>query len=70
MRKIRILQITHDLNIGGLQRVVVDLSKNLDKEVFQTGVLSLRDLGPLKTELDEDNIPVFSIPYNSKKLTI
>ena len=67
MRNIKVLQITHDLNIGGLQRVVVDLSKNLDKEVFQVGVLCLRDLGPLATELDEDNIPVFSIPHKSKK---
>jgi len=67
MRNIRVLQITHDLNIGGLQRVVVDLSKNLDKEAFKVGVLCLRDLGPLKTELDEENIPVFNIPRKSKK---
>ena len=67
MRSIRVLQITHDLNIGGLQRVVVDIAKNLDKEAFQAGVLCLRNPGPLTKELDEDNIPVFSIPHKSKK---
>jgi len=64
---IKVLQITHDLNIGGLQRVVVDLAIHLDQEIFHVGVLCLREKGPLTRELEEKNIPVFSISHRKVK---
>lgn len=56
------MQITHDLNIGGLQRVVVDLAKNLDKNKFVVSVCVLREGGPLEKELADDGIEVIRMP--------
>ena len=62
MDKIRVMQITHDLNIGGLQRVVVDLAKNLDKDKFTVSVCTLREGGPLEDELIQAGIEVIRMP--------
>jgi glycosyltransferase involved in cell wall biosynthesis len=67
MSKIKVVQITHDLNIGGLQRVVLDIAKNLDKDRFEVKVISLRDDGPLKQELMDARIPVYSIKREHHK---
>jgi len=58
-RKIRVLQITHDLNIGGLQRVVTDLATHLDRDRFQSLVCALRGGGPLAGELEASGTPLF-----------
>ena len=44
-KKTRILQVTHDLAIGGLQQVVVNLCKTIDRTRFDVEVLCLRALG-------------------------
>lgn len=62
MEKIKVLQITHDLNIGGLQRVVVDLAKHLDKTKFAVSVCALREGGPLEAELVDAGIEVIRMP--------
>ena len=56
------MQVTHDLNIGGLQRVVVDLAKGLDKDKFVVSVCVLREGGPFEKELIDDGIEVVRIP--------
>ena len=56
------MQITHDLNIGGLQRVVVDLAKRMDKDRFHVSVCALREGGPLEKELADDGIEVIRMP--------
>lgn len=61
MRKIRVLQITHDLGVGGLPRVVVTLSKALDRSRFDVSVLCLNDTGPLADELTDAGIPVLQL---------
>jgi glycosyltransferase involved in cell wall biosynthesis len=66
-KKVKVLQITHDLNIGGLQRVVTDISRNLDTEKFEVGVACLRESGPLEQELTEFGIPVFIIGEKTSK---
>ena len=60
--KINIMQITHDLNIGGLQRLVVDISRHLDKARYQVTVCALREGGILEKELANDNIKVIKLP--------
>ena len=55
---IRLMQITHDLAIGGLQQVVVNLCRTIDKSRFHTTVLCLRDLGPLAGDIERLGIKV------------
>ncbi len=61
-RKIKIMQITHDLNYGGLQKLVVDISKNLDKSRYQVSVCVLREGGPLEEELLKEDIKIIKLP--------
>lgn len=60
--KIRLLQITHDLAIGGLQQVVATLCRTIDREKFDVQVLCLRDLGPLAREIEKHGIRVHLLP--------
>ena len=59
---IRLMQITHDLAIGGLQQVVVNLCRTIDKSRFHTTVLCLRALGPLAGEIERLGIKVMLLP--------
>lgn len=60
--KTRVLQITHDLAIGGLQKVVVNLCKNIDKSKFDVSVLCLRELGEFAPELMDYGVNVIYLP--------
>ncbi len=59
---IRLMQITHDLAIGGLQKVVVNLCRAIDKNRFHIIVLCLRALGPLTEEIEQLGIKVILLP--------
>ena len=54
MARTRLLQVTHDLHVGGLPRVVDTLCRTLDRDRFDVSVLCLRDVGPLGEALRED----------------
>ncbi len=43
--RIRILQVVQSLDFGGLERVVIDLVNNLDRDRFQCDIICLRDFG-------------------------
>jgi glycosyltransferase involved in cell wall biosynthesis len=60
--KQKLLQITHDLAIGGLQHVVLNLCKNMNRELFDVSVLCLRGKGELSEEIEKLGIKVFTIP--------
>ena len=60
--RIRLMQITHDLQVGGLQRVVVTLCRAIDPERFDVSVLCLREAGPLARELESIGVPVITLP--------
>lgn len=62
MKKLRLMQITHDLGIGGLPQVVVNLCRAADKNLFDISVLCLRDLGEFAAEIEKMGIPVFLLP--------
>lgn len=68
MHKLNIMQITHDLNIGGLQRVVVDLACNLSKDRYNLTVCALREGGPLERELSDEGIPVIKLAEDRYKV--
>jgi len=62
MAKIRLMQITHDLAIGGLQQVVVNLCRHIDRERFEVSVLCLRSRGEFAAGIEAMGIPVFLLP--------
>jgi glycosyltransferase involved in cell wall biosynthesis len=61
-RRIRVLQVTHDLRIGGLQSVVVALAGGLDRDRYEVSVCALRGGGPLESQLAALGNPVFLLP--------
>jgi glycosyltransferase involved in cell wall biosynthesis len=61
-QKIKVLQLTANLGIGGLERVVVNLCKYLDKKNFDVHACCIRFKGEFATELEEDGIPVHLVP--------
>ena len=60
-RKIRVMQVTHDLRLGGLQRIVVDICKNIDKSIFDISVCCLKDLGEFTEDLEANGIKVLKV---------
>lgn len=61
MDKLKLLLVTHDLNIGGLQKLVIDIALNIDRARFDVAVCCLRESGPMAKELVENDIPIFEI---------
>lgn len=61
VKKIPILFITSNLGIGGLERVVVQLCLQLDKQLFTPAVCCIHFKGELAGELESHNIPVFNL---------
>lgn len=62
-RPLRILQISHDLNPGGLQRVVIDLAQGLRRLGHDAHICSLRGTGPLAAEIGARGIPLWEMPW-------
>jgi glycosyltransferase involved in cell wall biosynthesis len=60
------MQITHDLQVGGLQQVVVNLCRNIDRHRFHVTVLCLRSLGPLAKEIERLGIKVILLPQKTR----
>lgn len=65
-KKIRLMQITHDLAIGGLQQVIVNICRNIDREKFDVTVLCLRDLGEFVPQVEDLGIKVLYLPQKEK----
>lgn len=57
-RVTRVMQVTHDLAVGGLQRVVETLCTTIDRSRFEVAVLCVRDRGPLADRLAAQGVPV------------
>jgi glycosyltransferase involved in cell wall biosynthesis len=58
-RKVRLLQITHDLDLGGLQQVVYNLCRTIDRSQFEISVLCLRERGCFAADVEALGIPVY-----------
>ena len=61
---INVMQIVHDLNFGGMQRVVVDLCLNVDSSKFNMRVCCLEELGSNAKELERRGVPIFLVKKN------
>lgn len=62
---IKILQVIHDLNFGGMQQVVADLATGLPSKDFDVQVLCIENLGVHQHRLYESGIRVHLIQKNS-----
>jgi len=56
------MQITHDLAIGGLQQVVVNICRSIDRDRYDVSVLCLRHLGEFVPQIEELGIKVIMLP--------
>lgn len=65
-RPLKILQISHDLRAGGLQRVVIDLAQGLRRLGHDAHICSLRGPGPLEEEVRGRGIPLWIMPWPEK----
>ena len=61
MNPLRILHITHSLNVGGLERVVVDLAKGFKKRGHFVEICCLDGKEPMGEEAEKAGIKVFSL---------
>lgn len=59
MKKLHLMQITQDLGIGGLEQVVVNICKTIDRKQFNVSVLCLRNTGFFAPEVEKLGIKVF-----------
>jgi len=63
---VKLAQITHDLAIGGLQQVVVNICRTIDREKFDVTVICLRALGAFVPEVERMGIKVRLVPQKHK----
>lgn len=66
-KKIHILHVVLTLDIGGLESLVMAMSKCVDKERFKVSVLCLQCFDPqYEKELEQEDIPVFLVRKEGK----
>lgn len=56
--RLRLMQITHDLDLGGLQQVIYNLCRTLDRSRFDISILCLREKGLFANDVEALGIPV------------
>lgn len=64
---LRIMQITDDLGVGGLERVISLLARHLDRTRFEPSVLCLRAGGEFADELKAEGVPVHVLPWSIER---
>ncbi|WP_224981909.1 glycosyltransferase [Geomonas agri] len=62
---INVLHLTNSLNYGGLERVVIDICRHLDKSQFRPMVACIRWKGPQAELLADQGIPVVVLKNRS-----
>lgn len=61
-RKLKLLQIITDLDIGGTEKMLAELIDGLDKRNYSTSVCSIKTFGPVAKELHSiKNLKAFSL---------
>lgn len=59
--RVRVVHLVLSLDVGGLEKVVLDLARHVDPTRFATRVLCLRDGGPLRPRFEGLGVPVDSL---------
>jgi len=68
MKKHNLMIITHDLAIGGLQRVVVSICKTINRDLFNVSVLCMNETGEFATEIKDLGITIHCLPREKNKV--
>jgi len=72
MKKINVVFVMPELNIGGSERVITNIMNSLDREVFSVGVILFRDDGMMVDEIASDikiyNLNIYSVKKGIFKL--
>jgi glycosyltransferase involved in cell wall biosynthesis len=66
-KKIKLLQVIPSLNNGGAEMLAIRTSEHLDAAIFQPMICSLSDEGPLRSLVQEKNIPLFTLDKKAGK---
>lgn len=69
IHKKKVLFLIHTLQIGGAEKVLVDLVNNMDKEKFDITVMTVIDTGAFRNELSKDikYSSIFKNPFKKNK---
>lgn len=59
IKKINLMQVMLTLDVGGAETFVVNLLKNINREIFNVSVCCIWKGGPLENELRKIDIPVY-----------
>ncbi|MCB9059518.1 MAG: glycosyltransferase family 4 protein [Calditrichae bacterium] len=65
-KKLNLMQITHDMAHGGLQNVILNICRCIDRDKFNISVLCLRNLGAFVPELEKMGVKVILLPQKEK----
>jgi glycosyltransferase involved in cell wall biosynthesis len=57
----RIAFVTNCLEMGGIEKLILEISRELDKNKFLPFIYVFQDNGKLKREFENENIPVFVV---------
>lgn len=60
------MQIVTTLNIGGLEKLVLDLARKIDRQSFQISVCCFSRNGQLRDEFQKIDVPVFTVEKKDK----
>jgi hypothetical protein len=58
---IRVLYVNYSLDVGGIETLILELSKRLDRDKFSAAVCAFVENGKLEAEFKKNKIPVFII---------
>lgn len=65
-KKIKIIHIIPALNIGGAEKILIDILRNINKNRFEFLVICLKEAGVLASQLQSVGIPIVSVDKKSK----
>lgn len=63
----RIVQIINSLTIGGIEKIVTDISNNIDKKKHKVYIITLSNSDFSQKKNVDNNIEIISLPYDLKK---
>lgn len=65
-RRIRVLLVTDEMEVGGTQRQIVHIARTLDRGRFEPSVIYFRNRSFLVDELEQSGVPVIEIPKHGR----
>ena len=67
-KPLHVVHLVMALNVGGLERVVMDLVQRLDRTRFRCTILCIKERGVYAQQVEEMGVPVASLDCGSRGL--